>query len=141
MTIVSLARVLVVDDEPAVLITLSALLADEFEVKTADGVGAALDALDRSDFHVVVADHGLPDGTGLDVLRYARELDVIVGGFIFTGRPDFAAGQTRGQFQVLPKSANPAAILDAVRSTVAEVVAVRGSVIVSPPVRQPRGGG
>jgi two-component system KDP operon response regulator KdpE len=66
------ARVLVVDDEPAILRTVRANLGRRgFEVETAmTGEDAILQA-DQQD--LIVLDLGLPDRDGLDVIRIIRE--------------------------------------------------------------------
>jgi two-component system KDP operon response regulator KdpE len=68
------ARVLVVDDEPAILrVVQTNLLGHGFRVDTAATGGAALDAISRVRPDVVLLDLGLPDMDGLDVLRAIRE--------------------------------------------------------------------
>ncbi len=63
-----LARVLIVDDEPMLLMACSRALSCEFDVVTADG-GAAAVALLRSDPNIraVVCDLQMPGVDGLDV--------------------------------------------------------------------------
>jgi diguanylate cyclase (GGDEF)-like protein len=64
---------LVVDDEPYVLTTLSLLLAAEFEVLTAASVHAAQELLSQRPVDVVLADHKLPQGTGVELLEWVRQ--------------------------------------------------------------------
>ena len=69
-----MTRVLVVDDEPQILRALRINLhARQFDVVTATGGQAALDAAraDRPD--LVILDLGLPDLDGVDVIRSLRE--------------------------------------------------------------------
>jgi two-component system KDP operon response regulator KdpE len=67
-------RVLVVDDEPAILATLAPLLrARGYEVFTATSGHAAIDAVDRHTPDLVVLDLGLPDLEGVEVCRRIRE--------------------------------------------------------------------
>jgi PAS domain S-box-containing protein len=62
-------RILVVDDdEPTRRALTSALASLGHEVRTADSVASASDAV-RGEFDVLLCDIGLPDGTGYDVLR------------------------------------------------------------------------
>ena len=63
--------VLVIDDEPDLrtLYELS-LTREGYEVTTADSVAQALTALDQRQFDAVVSDMQLPDGLGLEVLKY-----------------------------------------------------------------------
>jgi two-component system KDP operon response regulator KdpE len=67
-------RVLVVDDEPAILATLAPQLrARGYEVLTATSGHAAIDAIDRHRPDLVVLDLGLPDLEGVEVCRRIRE--------------------------------------------------------------------
>jgi two-component system, NtrC family, response regulator PilR len=65
------ARVLVIDDEPDLrtLYELS-LVREGYEVITAGTVAQSLAALQTQGFHAVVSDMQLPDGLGLEVLRF-----------------------------------------------------------------------
>lgn len=63
-------RILLVDDHHDTLRAMSRLLRKlEHEVTTADCVAAALAAADGSSFDVLISDIGLPDGTGMDLMR------------------------------------------------------------------------
>ncbi len=66
-------RVLVVDDEPSLQLTLADALSDEgFEVSVAGTVAEAVARLDEFRPDLVLCDLRLPDGDGLDVLREAH---------------------------------------------------------------------
>ncbi|HLH25608.1 MAG TPA: response regulator transcription factor [Chloroflexota bacterium] len=68
------ARVLVVDDEPAIVRAVRTnLLRHEFEVDTASTGREALDHYDRFHPDVVLLDLGLPDMEGFAVIRALRE--------------------------------------------------------------------
>ncbi|TAG27167.1 MAG: sigma-54-dependent Fis family transcriptional regulator [Burkholderiales bacterium] len=66
--------VLVIDDEPDLrtLYELS-LTREGYEVVTADSVAQSLAALDQRSFHAVVSDMQLPDGMGLEVLKFLSQ--------------------------------------------------------------------
>jgi two-component system KDP operon response regulator KdpE len=67
-------RVLVVDDEPAILRFLRpALVANEYEVATAGTVAEATKRIAAEVPDIVVLDLGLPDGDGKDVISRVRE--------------------------------------------------------------------
>lgn len=67
-------RVLIVDDEPAILAAVAPLLdAAGYSVSTATTGYAALDAVERSAPDLVVVDLGLPDLDGREVCRRLRE--------------------------------------------------------------------
>jgi diguanylate cyclase (GGDEF)-like protein len=63
---------LVVDDEPYILPTLSALLANEFEVLTADSADAAKEILRRRDVHIILSDQKMPGQNGTELLAWVR---------------------------------------------------------------------
>ena len=67
------AKILVVDDEPALLAGLSyALSREQFEVKTADTGQGALDEFGTGDYDLVILDLMLPDVSGIQVARKIR---------------------------------------------------------------------
>jgi two-component system KDP operon response regulator KdpE len=67
------ARVLVVDDEPAILRAVQTnLTRHEFQVGTADSGQQALESVERFHPDVLLLDLGLPDMDGLDVIREIR---------------------------------------------------------------------
>ena len=67
-------RILVVDDEASVLMTLSTILRNEgYQVDVADGGEAALEAVSRSNYDVVMTDLNMPRVDGLAVLREVRK--------------------------------------------------------------------
>ncbi len=67
-------RVLIVDDDPDTVTLMSrCLVRYGYHVRAADSVGAALQAADDEEFDLVVSDIGLPDGSGLDLMRRLRE--------------------------------------------------------------------
>jgi DNA-binding response OmpR family regulator len=69
-------RVLIVDDEPTILLTLSyALRSDDVEVVTAGRLGPAEAALQKQVFDLVIADirmSGMLGVEGLELLSYIR---------------------------------------------------------------------
>jgi two-component system KDP operon response regulator KdpE len=67
-------RVLVVDDEPAILRFLKpALEANDYEMHSVGTVAGALKQIAATAPDIVVLDLGLPDGDGKDVIRRVRE--------------------------------------------------------------------
>src|SRR5690348_16025512 len=68
------SRVLVVDDEPAILRFLRpALEANGYDMHSVESVADALKTIAASAPDVVVLDLGLPDGDGKEVIRRVRE--------------------------------------------------------------------
>jgi two-component system KDP operon response regulator KdpE len=68
------ARVLVVDDEPAILRAVQTNLGrHDFQVDTAGSAQDALEALTRTHPDLILLDLGLPDMDGLEVIRAIRK--------------------------------------------------------------------
>lgn len=73
--LLSRPSVLVVDDEPMVLITLKVILEHEgFEVVTAPGPVEALRQVVERDFSVIISDHKMPEMMGLHFLAACRRV-------------------------------------------------------------------
>ena len=75
-------RLLIVDDDPNIVAGLQALLADEWEVKTAMTARQARSVFADFSPDVVLLDMNLPDGNGVDVLHdlkmYSEAVSVIM---------------------------------------------------------------
>ena len=65
--------VLLIDDEPAVLEIFMSALSRHFEVATAASAREAEFILHKRSFKVVIADHLMPGGNGMNFLVRARE--------------------------------------------------------------------
>ena len=69
-------RILIVDDEKAILVALRGLFSKEgYQVETASSGAEALRRIETGDFHVVVTDLSMEGTTGMDVLERARAFD------------------------------------------------------------------
>ncbi|MGH7899175.1 MAG: sigma-54-dependent transcriptional regulator [Candidatus Binatia bacterium] len=69
-------RLLIVDDEKAMLIALRGLLAKEgYEVETAASGEDALKKIESGNFHVVITDLSMKDVDGMQVLAEAKRVD------------------------------------------------------------------
>ena len=111
-------RVLIVDDERDIIITLSALLADEgYQVRGVYKGRDALDVMRDFDPEVVLIDLALPDITGWEVARqirtrYGDERHKLIS---ITGRykqgSDKVLGQIAGFNHQLDKPCDPQALL------------------------------
>lgn len=64
---------LVVDDEPYILFTLSALLGNEFEVLTAESAEAAQAVFAQRDIDLILTDQKMPRTTGVQLLEWVRQ--------------------------------------------------------------------
>ena len=79
------ARVLVVDDEASMRDMLRIVLRrDGYEVLVADGAKAAIAILEREAIDLLVSDIRMPDGSGVDVLRAAKDANRDVVAFMMT---------------------------------------------------------
>ncbi len=68
-------RILIVDDEPSLQVTLRDTLADEgYAVHVAGCVADAANHLETSTPDLVLCDLRLPDGNGLDVVRHVQQV-------------------------------------------------------------------
>ncbi len=84
-------RVLVVEDEPGVRSSLVELIEElGYDVSAAGSLADALDALKRPP-DVCVTDLGLPDGSGLDVVRAAKAARPDCAVLVLTGRGSILA--------------------------------------------------
>ena len=82
-------RVLIVDDEPAILRFLRAGLSGQgFIVSEAASGKAALDAIRRNAADLIVLDLGLPDLDGLDVIRSVRDEGFAAPIIVLSSRDD-----------------------------------------------------
>jgi PAS domain S-box-containing protein len=67
-------RLLLVEDHIDTARALARLLENRgFTTKTAANIATALEAIEREDFDLYLCDLGLPDGTGIDLIRKIRE--------------------------------------------------------------------
>ena len=82
-------HVLVVDDDPDVRAMLTMVLArSPMTVSEAVSGTAAMERLARGAFDIALVDVHLPDHSGLDILRWARDADVDVETIVLTGHAD-----------------------------------------------------
>jgi CheY-like chemotaxis protein len=69
-------RILVVDDEKALLIALRGLLSKEgYQVETAASGEEALQRIETGSFHLVITDLSMDGVSGMQVLERARAFD------------------------------------------------------------------
>jgi two-component system response regulator AtoC/two-component system nitrogen regulation response regulator NtrX len=69
-------RVLIVDDEKAMVLALKGLLTKEgYQVETAGGGAEAVDRIETGNFHVVITDLSMDGVSGMQVLERARSID------------------------------------------------------------------
>ena len=99
-------RILLVDDELPILLTLKAILEMHgFEVDTASSAREALPKLDNNSYHMVITDLRMEEPTsGYDVIRAAKKQAYDPATAILTAYPALGAGwRTRGVQSMLVK--------------------------------------
>lgn len=114
------ARVLVVDDDPAVRLMVQEHLHDEFEVDVAASGAEALRVLRGGTYAVVAADMRMPGEDGVDLLAAIREEAPDTVRVLITGYADLRsaiAAVNRGHiFRLLTKPIAGADLRDAIRA-------------------------
>ena len=116
------ARLLLVDDDPKILVVLArALGGPELEIVSVSTGGEALALLGGQSFDVVVSDIQMPGISGLKLLRAVREYDLDLPIVLMTGQPNVAgaaAAVEYGAFQYLIKPVG----IDRLRAVVTRAV-------------------
>ena len=85
-------RILVVDDEPSMRQMLAIVLKREgYDVALAENGRSAVAALERGSFDLLISDIKMPDMSGVDVLRAAKQADPDILGIMITA---FASTET-----------------------------------------------
>ena len=84
-------KLLVVDDEPEVLASVTDLFRLEYQVKTFLRGRDALNALRSEEFHVIMSDQRMPEMNGVEFLSEARLLQPDATRLLFTGYSDVKA--------------------------------------------------
>ena len=83
--------VLLVDDEPDILFSLTGLLRREFELFTAESARDALKILEERPIDVVMTDQRMPEMTGVEMLSQVRTRYPDTIRIVFTGYADIKA--------------------------------------------------
>jgi PAS domain S-box-containing protein len=113
-----MGKILVVDDEESIRVTLSAFLTqDKHDVQVAEDADKAIELLNQADFDVVVSDIILPRMNGVELLKAIRKISPHAQVIMMTGRPtiETASESLRaGAFDYLYKPIRKDAILKTV---------------------------
>ena len=84
-------KILLVDDDPNILRVIAFALEDRgYQVTTASGGEAAIDALRKKGFDLVITDLNMPGTDGIAVVKKAKGLNRDCGVMILTGSGDGA---------------------------------------------------
>ena len=107
MTYQEKSTVLVVDDEAGIRTALRAnFLSKGWDVDTASGLGEATRLLEKRQYQLVVSDMRMPDGDGLDVMRWVRKAGGKTAVILLTAYgsvPDAVEAMRGGAFDYLTK--------------------------------------
>jgi len=101
------ARILIVDDERSMQEFLEIFFRREgYDVGTAGDVGSARLRLENEDYDLVISDMQMPDGTGLDLLHFAREAcpeTVVIMITAFASTDDAISAMKEGAYDYITK--------------------------------------
>jgi EAL domain-containing protein (putative c-di-GMP-specific phosphodiesterase class I) len=104
-------RVLVVDDEPALLRAYSAMLRRQHcDAESASSGDEAVRKLDERSFDVILSDVQMPGMSGLEFLRAVRQRDLDIPVILMTGQPGLEGAMHAleyGAFRYLVKPIDP----------------------------------
>ena len=108
-------RILVVDDESAILVSLGILFKNEgFEVATAQGGKAGLEAVEKSPPDVLLTDIRMPGVSGMDLLAAARRQDPEMPVILMTAQAELRTAidaVNQGAYQYIQKPFETAALV------------------------------
>lgn len=115
--------ILFVDDEERILRSLKLLFMREYQVRTASSGQEALEILRRETVHALVSDQRMPQMTGVELLRQARDVSPNTMRLLLTGYSDIEAiigSINEGEiFRYISKPWNQEEIRDIVASAAA----------------------
>lgn len=113
------AKILIVDDEPDILLILHSILSEsdgDYEITSASSGEEALQVFRRESFDLVVTDMKMPRMDGLELLQRIRELDESTEVIILTGfatiENAIAALKEDGAFDYLTKPLDSPEVLE-----------------------------
>jgi DNA-binding response OmpR family regulator len=133
-----MTRILLVEDEPAIVSSLSEYLTSEgFSVDHADGMRGAMEKLEGSVFHLVLLDVSLADGNGFSVCSAIKgQYDIPVIFLTASGdEASIVAGLDLGADDYIAKPFRPRELVSRIRNALrkyspASVIVLPGQVMV-----------
>lgn len=111
--------ILIVDDEPDVLFSLTGLLRRDFQVYTAVNGEQALEVMAEHPVHVIMTDQRMPEMTGIELMGRVRSEHPEAIRIIFTGYADTRAIvdaiNTGGLYRYITKPWDPDDLVQVLR--------------------------
>jgi DNA-binding response OmpR family regulator len=122
-------RILLVDDEPAILLTMSAILEmNGFDVVTASSAAEAKLRLEADTYHLVITDLKMENDTsGFEVVRFAKERQYRPATAILTAHPFLGSEwKAKGADCLFVKPANMPELLEGIDALLARDQITKG---------------
>lgn len=107
--------VLIVDDDPNVLVSVESVLSDEVDVVAAASAERALELLKTRSFHVVISDFAMPGMDGNTLLTQIARTPEYVSCLLITGSDRYQPLAGGARHYVLFKPFDPERLLSMVR--------------------------
>jgi DNA-binding NtrC family response regulator len=104
-------RVLAVDDDPAILEVIEAVLSDDLDVTTCASGARAVRLLESRSFHVVCSDYRMPGMNGVELLDHVAQLPSHTACLLLTGADEYIRSSERSPFYVILKPFEGARLL------------------------------
>ena len=100
-------KVLLVDEDAAVLRSLVAALEFDFDVVPCSSALRALSLLESGEFHAVCCDYAMPGMSGVELFERVAQLPFNIACLLLTGASSFLGGQSSLDHYVLTKPVDP----------------------------------
>ncbi len=113
--------ILVVDDEPVILLFFRNLLSQDFSVTEVGSAEAAITALEKQSFDLILSDKNLPGLNGIELARHARKLDPHSKVAIITGYASLGSAREAMELGVVDYLLKPFADLQILRARIGEL--------------------
>ena len=92
--------ILIVDDEPELLISLSLLLEDRFNVLTAANGRKALPIIKDVPLSLLVLDLRMPELGGVELIDCIRNINCNIPIIVLTGNPEYAVSPSNQELRI-----------------------------------------
>lgn len=119
-----MSKFLIVEDDSTFAQIIEGFLSKSgFEVLLASNTKQACKLIDQQPFDLLLVDYRLPDGTGLDVLKYAREKGIATPTLVMTSFNDVRTAVKSiqlGAFDYITKPVNPDELLMLIKNSLAK---------------------